>query len=220
MKGKRKKTEQINERDGFFLAAREKEVDFKWMDLKGKTVLVDHFFQPYAMFQYALKQEGLTMDDITIIDAGDVETMQKSFLAGQGDYIHLQGPYPQQLQNQQLAYVVASIGESIGEVAFSSLCADRQWLKTPNAKKFIMAYQQAMDFTINTDAEKLADLLKQGGFFKEIDQGVLKHTIQSYKDLGTWKSDISISHHSFDKLCQVFNSTEMKSRYSDMIVTL
>ncbi|MEJ2366404.1 MAG: hypothetical protein P8017_17350, partial [Deltaproteobacteria bacterium] len=44
---------QINERDGFFIAARHPESEFNWNQLVGKEVLVDHFFQPMAMFRYA-----------------------------------------------------------------------------------------------------------------------------------------------------------------------
>lgn len=50
---------QINERDGFFLAGRFPEPDFQWSRLVGRTVLVDHFFQPMAMFKYALHRQGV-----------------------------------------------------------------------------------------------------------------------------------------------------------------
>ena len=60
---------QINERDGFYIAAREKDNDFTWQKLKGKKVLVDHFFQPYAMLNYALHKNNMSMSDLEVIDA-------------------------------------------------------------------------------------------------------------------------------------------------------
>ena len=40
---------QINERDGFFIAGRQRDEDFTWKKLIGREVLVDHFFQPMAI---------------------------------------------------------------------------------------------------------------------------------------------------------------------------
>ncbi|MCK4707972.1 MAG: ABC transporter substrate-binding protein, partial [Gammaproteobacteria bacterium] len=78
---------QINERDGFFIAARERDNNFSWEKLKGKAVLVDHFFQPYAMFSYALMKKGMSLDDLNVIDAGDVDQIENAFRQGQGDYV-------------------------------------------------------------------------------------------------------------------------------------
>ena len=100
---------QINERDGFFIAGRKPEVDFHWQNLIGKEVLVDHFFQPMAMFRYALHKQGVDEKQIRIIDAGNVEAIDRGFRAGAGDYVHQQGPAPQQLVKDGIAHVVASV---------------------------------------------------------------------------------------------------------------
>ena len=52
--------------------------------------------------------------------------MVAAFRSGAGDYVHLQGPAPQQLEADGVGHVVASVGEAIGPVAFSSLCARRR----------------------------------------------------------------------------------------------
>ena len=44
---------QINERDGFFLAGRHAEPDFRWTNLEGKKLLADHGLQPLVMLKYA-----------------------------------------------------------------------------------------------------------------------------------------------------------------------
>jgi NitT/TauT family transport system substrate-binding protein len=116
---------QINERDGFFLVGRRLEPDFSWPHLLGKSVVADHFFQPLAMFRYALHRQGIDASRLRLIDAGDVEAIDRAFRAGQGDYVHLQGPAAQQLEQDGVGHVVAAVGEAIGPVAFSSLCAAR-----------------------------------------------------------------------------------------------
>ncbi len=193
---------QINERDGFFIAGREPETDFQWSNLIGKQVLVDHLFQPLAMFRYALHQEGIDENQINIIDAGDVGAMDDAFRNGQGDYIHQQGPAPQQLESDGIAHVVASVGEAIGPVAFSSLCALRSWVETDMAKSFMRAYRAARAYVIEAPAREIAH--KEAVYFPNIDPDVLTQTIATYQTLGCWSPDPIISQTAYNHLLDVF----------------
>jgi len=193
---------QINERDGFFIAGRTPEPAFSWDRLKGREILVDHFFQPLAMFRYALHKKGIAEHEIKIVDAGNVDAIDSAFRAGQGDYVHQQGPFPQQLEKDGVAYVVASVGEAIGPVAFSSLCATREWLQTDMAQAFMRAYRRARQFVIEAPADEIAAL--ESDFFPGIDPQVLTDTIATYQGLGCWTADASITHEAYDKLLDVF----------------
>lgn len=195
---------QINARDGFFIAAREKDENFTWDKLVGKKVLVDHFFQPYAMFKYALKQKGIAMESIEVIDAGTVEQIDLAFRNGEADYVHQQGPAPQQLEFEGLAHVVASIGEVIGPVAFSSLCASREWLRTDMAKAFMQSYYNALKYVQSAAADEIAAREMEAGFFPGVEAKVLSQTIQYYQQLGCWELDPVISKNSYEKLLDVF----------------
>ena len=193
---------QINERDGFFLAGRDAETSFDWTTLRGREVLVDHFFQPLAMFKYALHKQGIAFDDIKVIDAGDVAAIDLAFRHGQGDFVHQQGPAPQQLEQDGLGHVVASIGEVVGPVAFSSLCAHRDWLETDMAQSFMQAYRKARQFTIDTSPQELARLIQV--FFPVVDPVVLAHTLRTYQQLGCWTPDPTISESAYERLLDVF----------------
>ena len=70
---------QINRLDGFFIAGRAAEPDFDWSRLAGREVLVDHLFQPLAMFRYALHRHGIDAAKVKIVDAGSVEEMDCAF---------------------------------------------------------------------------------------------------------------------------------------------
>ena len=193
---------QINERDGFFLAGREADGEFDWSKLVGREVLVDHFFQPLAMFRYALHKQGIRIEDIKVIDAGDVAAIDRAFRQGRGDYVHQQGPAPQQLELEGLGHVVASVGEVVGPVAFSSLCAKREWLETDMAQAFMRAYRKARQFAIDAPVEELAKLLQ--GFFPTINPAVLGRTLHTYQQLGCWTPDPAISRAAYDNLLDVF----------------
>jgi len=118
---------QVNEKDGFFITARRPDPNFTWDKLKSGKILVDHGVQPLAMFKYACFKKGLDWKSLDIVDAG-MGAMDQAFRNGTGDYIHQQGPAPQQLEHDGVGHVVASLGDAIGPLAFSSLAATREWL--------------------------------------------------------------------------------------------
>ncbi len=192
----------INDRDGFYLTARESYKDFKWSDLEGQNVLVDHLFQPLATLRYVMHINGADFNQVKVIDAGDVAQMDAAFRQGQGTFVHQQGPAPQQLEQDGLGHMVASVGEALGPIAFSSLCATRDWLKTDMAASFLEAYQQGMDAVINLSAAQIADTIHD--FLPGIHREVLVKTLDDYKKLDTWKSNISINTNSYDNLLKVF----------------
>ena len=146
---------QINEKDGFFLTGRAPD-PLHVGHAAGQAVLADHGGQPLAMFKYACHKRGL---DYAAIQAVDVPAgqMDGAFRKGDGDYIHQQGPAPQQLEHDKVGHVVASVGEAIGPVAFSSLAATREWLRTDMARRFMRAYRKARTWLISTPAETVAE---------------------------------------------------------------
>ncbi|WP_198263546.1 ABC transporter substrate-binding protein [sulfur-oxidizing endosymbiont of Gigantopelta aegis] len=192
----------INKRDGFYLTAREPNDSFQWSDLEGQEVLVDHLFQPHATLRYAMYLNGADFDKIKIIDAGNVAEMDQAFRSGQGAYVHQQGPAPQQLEKDGYGKIVASIGEAFDPIAFSSLCATREWLKSDMADSFMEAYQQAMHDTLEMPANKIANIIQP--LLSNIDSDVLVTTIDDYKKLNTWQADIQINKNSYDNLLKVF----------------
>jgi len=205
---------QINSRDGFFIASRLKEKEFNWDRLIGKKVLVDHFFQPMAMFKYALFRKNVNWSDIDVIDAGNVDEIDARFRNGLGDYVHQQGPAPQQLEADGLASVVASVGEAIGPVAFSSLSATEEWLNTDTASVFFNIYKQALGECQKNDARDIAKKLQDYGFLNNINFNTLCETIKTYQTLGCWNHDGHINMTEYNTLLDVFEYNQLiKHRY-------
>jgi len=149
---------QINEMDGFFITGRAADAAFSWDKLRGARVLVDHGGQPLAMFKYACHRRGL---DFTAIQALHVPSgeMEARFRKGEGDYIHLQGPHPQQLEHDEVGHVVAPVGPAIGPCAFSSLAATREWLRGDAARRFMRAYRKARAWVVTSPAAAIAEAL-------------------------------------------------------------
>ena len=147
---------QINGTDGFFMTAREADDSFDWHKLEGAEVLVHHGGQPMTMFAYACHKAGIDMDKINIIDAGNGAEMDTAFRAGKGDYIHQQGPAPQQLQADGQGVVVAALGTAIGACAFSSLASTPEFLDSDRALAFTRAFVRAKAYLAETPAAEIA----------------------------------------------------------------
>ena len=209
---------QINEMDGFFLTGRAADPAFTWDTLRGKRVLVDHGGQPLAMFKYACHRRGLPYEAITAVDVPSA-AMDAAFRKGDGDYIHQQGPAPQQLEHDGAGHIVASVGQAIGPCAFSSLAATREWLGTDAAKRFMRAYRKARAWVIATPAATIAEA--EASFFPEIDRAVLGATIAYYQKLGCWTPHVEITRPAFEATLDVFQHARLITKrhaYDDVVV--
>ena len=209
---------QINEKDGFFLTGRTPDPAFTWDKLKGRKVIVDHGTQPMAMFKYACFKRGLDFKAIDAIDAGTTDKMITAFRAGEGDFIHLQGPSPQQLEHDHVGHVVAAVGDAIGPCAFSSLAATREWLASDMAKAFMRGYRKARAWLIATPAAEVAKA--EASFFPGADSAVLAATIAAYQKLGNWTPHVEITRPAFEATLDIFQHSGLitkRHKYEDVV---
>jgi NitT/TauT family transport system substrate-binding protein len=210
---------QINERDGFLIAARHSDPSFSWDKLRSGGFMFVHGGQPQAMLAYAMHKKGVDLKQVQGINAGSSEAMMAAWRQGQGDYFHEQGPYPQQIEHEQVAHVVASVGEAIGPVAFSSLSATREWLQRPEAKRFMRAYRKAREWVNTAPAAEIAKA--EQSFFPQIDPRALEATIAFYQRLGCWSPPVTISQATYEVALDVFQHSQLITRrhpYDQVVV--
>lgn len=83
----------LTKRDGAFLVSREKIEDFKLEDLKGKYVIGGRKGgMPEMTFEYTLKENGISLDELTIDTSVDFASMAGTFIGGLGDFVTLFEP--------------------------------------------------------------------------------------------------------------------------------
>jgi NitT/TauT family transport system substrate-binding protein len=193
---------QINQRDGFFIAARGDRSSFTWKDLEGARLIADHAQQPFAMLKHALHLRGVDINRVNLIDAGGPDTMERAFREGRGDFVHLQGPAPQQLELDAVGKVVASVGEANPPVAFSSLMAMRDFLATEKAAAFMRAYLKGLRFVIQSPAQEIAEV--EAPFFPGASMEAITLAISAYQQLGTWRSDPRITREQYEVAMDIF----------------
>jgi len=204
---------QVNEMDGFFLTARKSDPAFAWKKLEGAEVVTFKGGQPHAMFKYACHRAGIDYSKIKLITPGGPADIDKAFREGQGQYVHQQGPFPQQLQADGIGHVVAQVGPLIGPCGFSSLAATREWLKTDMAKAFVRAYRKTRAYMNETPAAAIAKAEKP--YFPKIDEAVLAECIAAYQKLGCWTPHVEITRAAYEKTLDIFEfNGQLKQRYA------
>ena len=210
---------QINQRDGFFIAARRPQGEFKWSDLLDGKLMFVHGGQPQAMLRYALHREGIDLAQVRGINAGDTDGMMAAFRRGEGDFFHEQGPYPHQLEHDGIARVVASVGEVVGPVAFSSLASLPEWLGSREGRRFVRAYTRSRRWVNEAPAGEVAQRLLP--LFPGVTLSVLARSIEAYQRLGTWSGDLGIELAHYEAALDVFLHSRLISKrhpYTAMVI--
>jgi NitT/TauT family transport system substrate-binding protein len=202
----------INRRDGFFLVERGPRAGresigsaFNWKQLEGKALLADHGSQPLAMLRYALQFNGVEERKVHILNAGSAEEMALQFRAGEGNFVHLQAPAPQLLEQDGIGWTVASVGASMPPNAFSTLCASREFISGETCRAFVKAFAEAKEWVRQTPAEEIA--AKEFPWFPGVGIVPLTEAISQYKSIGTWNGGIEIPRDLYEQSLNVFEST-------------
>lgn len=195
---------QINQRDGFFLVARQPDAAFEWTELAGQTVLADHGVQPLVMLKYAAGSNGLEWARVDAINAGAPDEMARAFRQGRGAYVHLQSPDAHQLECDGAGYVVASVGASMAPVAFSSLCCSRDFVKTETFRQFVEAYREAREWVRTASAVEVARA--ESGFFAGYSLDALAAAVGRYQTVGCWEGGVEIPRRLYEQSLNVFQA--------------
>lgn len=193
---------QVNEMDGFFIAAKKPDSNFNWKKLEGAKVLLFEGGQPLVMFKYACHKAGIDFDKINVVNVGGAAAMDAAFREGAADYVQQQGPFPQQLAADNLGHIVAQVGEQVGLCGFSSLAATTEWLETDMAKAFARAYKKARVYMNEQNAEVIA--AAQQEYFPKIDGKVLTNCIATYQKLGNWSPHIEITEQAYEATLDIY----------------
>ena len=215
---------QLTQRAGNFLVAREEMPDFKWNDLRGKTVLGGRKGgMPQMVFEYILKQQGLDpQKDVTINQNIDFGSTAAAFAEGQADYTVEFEPGATTLETSQKGYVVASLGEDSGYVPYTAFSAKKSYIEKnkETIQGFTNALQKGMDFVQTHTPEEIAKVIEPQ--FKETDLDTITTIVSRYYEQNTWKEDLIFEKESFELLQNILESAEeltKRAPYEELVTT-
>ena len=213
---------QLTQRAGNFLVGREADDDFKWEDLKGKTVIGGRTGgMPQMIFEYILKLHGIDpKTDLEIIQNIDFGVTAEAFAAGTGQYTVEFEPHATALEEKGAGHVIASLGVDSGYVPYTCFSALDSYIKeNPEIiQKFTNAIQKGLDYVAGHTPEEIATVIAPQ--FEETDFDTLKTIIERYHEQDTWKTDTIFTQDAFDLMQDILSEAgQLTTRvpYEDLV---
>ena len=191
----------LTNKDGSFIVSREKIDDFSLEDLKGKYIIGGRKGgMPEMTLEYTLKQNGISLDEVTIDTSVEFANMASAFISGTGDFVTLFEPSATKLENEGKGYVVASLGEYGGNTPYTSYNALKSYIKNnkDTIKKFTKAINKGLKYVDKTDNKTLAKELVD--YFPDMKEDELEKMVERYKSINAWKKTTYFSEEEFDHM--------------------
>ncbi len=210
---------QLTKRDGSFLVSRKPEPNFQWSDLAGKEVLAGRKGGVPAMtFEYVLTQRNV--QNVTLNYDVAFNLMTSAFEAGTADYCTMFDPVAYEYEAAGKGYVVASVGEASGEVPYTCFLAKNSWLRKneKTAQGFLRAVTKAVKYVRETPANTAA--AKLTSYFDGTTQASLAASLERYKTIDAWRTSLTMTEASFNRLQDVIeNAGELtrRAKMSEMV---
>ncbi len=201
---------QLTHKDGSFLLAREKNDNFQWTDLKGKTIIGGRKGgMPEMTLEYVLKKAGLTIGqndekaEVNIRTDVSFDVMAGVFTAGQSDYVTLFEPSASQVVLNGIGHIVASIGASSGEVPYTCYSVTKKYMENNEdiLKKFTTAIGKGIDYLLTSSKEDIIKALKPS--FTSSSDEEISNVINNYLSIDVWSRDLSLNNDSYNRLIEI-----------------
>lgn len=199
---------QLTKRDGCFLVSKNPEPNFTWQDLENKEIIIGRKGGLPAMtFQYLVKNLGLT-EGVNVNLRTDIQfnLMAPTFETSSSDYVTLFEPVATEFVKQGKGYIVASVGAQSGEIPYTSFIALDSFLKDNKTKveKFVTAMYKALKYTQEAPAMEVAEVLVK--HFKTSEVTAVAESLENYKSVDTWMTNMALPEEMFNKLIEVINN--------------
>lgn len=196
---------QLTARDGSFFMARDLNEEFRWENVKGKTIVgARKGGVPQMVLEWVLKQNGIQpFVDVNIITNLAFEAAVGAYQAGVGDYIAQFEPAMSQVEQLGGGKIVASLGEEAGPITYTVYHVRRRTLQErPDLLiGFTRAIIRGQQWVHENTAETIATVVTP--YFPDIALEILAKTIERYKSINAWPLNPILSEEEFMNLQKV-----------------
>lgn len=213
---------QLTQRAGNFLVSREPMDDFRWSDLRGKSILGGRKGgMPQMVFEYILKKNNLDPEtDMDIDQSIDFGSTAAAFSGGQGEFTVEFEPGATTLEKEGVGYVVASLGVDSGYVPYTAYNARQSFIEeNPELiQGFTNALQKGMDYVQNHTPEEIAQVIAPQ--FQETELEDITTIVTRYYEQDTWKDNLIFEEESFTLLQDILDEAgelEQRVPYEDLV---
>ncbi|AEV68220.1 ABC transporter substrate-binding protein [Acetivibrio clariflavus] len=215
---------QLTKRDGSFLVSRNPEPDFKWSNVRGKTIIGGRKGGvPEMTLEYVLKKNNIIPGKDVYIDTSvQFALMGPAFTGGKGDYVTLFEPVASAVEKEGKGYIVASIGAESGEIPYTAYYAKKSYIEKNKdvIEKFTRAIYKGQKWVDENSPEEIAKAIQPS--FPDSDLDILTTVAKRYKEIDAWCKDPIMSKESLELLQRVMKEAgelEKEAKYEDLVTT-
>lgn len=196
---------QLTQTDGSFLVGRTAQDDFSWENLRGSSIIGGREGGvPLMTLLHVLRKNGLEPGrDVDVITNIQFDLMGGAFAAGEGDYVTLFEPTASEFEQEGKGYVLASVGEAAGAVAYTCYMTKASTIqKNPVlVQSFLRAIRRAQSWIAQTDSAEVARVIAPA--FPDADEDVLQKVVERYRSIDAWRDEPSLNEESLENLMQI-----------------
>ncbi len=208
---------QLTKRDGSFLVSRKDEPNFKVKDLENKNIIAGRRGgMPAMALQYVCNKNGLyNGQNLTLNYDIQFNLTTAAFEEGIGDYVTMFEPLASEYQRAGKGYIVASIGEEVGEVPYTCFMARESYFKDNQKvlESFTKAVYKAIKYIEQADVEEVAKCLITQ--FPSTSLQSICDSVNSYKRIDAWMHNMSMTEESFITLQDIMRNAGELSQNAD-----
>lgn len=199
---------QLTQTDGSFLVGRHDVKDFKWEDVKGKSIIGGRpGGVPEMSLEYVLKKHGIQPGkDVNLLTNIAYTATAGAFKAGTGDYVALFEPTGSMLQQDKSGYIVASIGKSAGVIPYTCYFSTKSYMdKNPEIiEKFTKAIYKGQIWVQNHNDEEVSKSIKS--FFPGTDESIIISVVKNYRSINAFASTPVMKEENLNRLMDIIQS--------------
>ena len=215
---------QLTKRDGSFLMGRTPDDDFKWTDVKGKTIIGGRAGGvPEMTLEYVLRKNGLEPGkDVEVLTNIQFNLMGGAFEGGTGDYVTLFEPTASTFEKEGKGYILDAVGAESGEVPYTAFMAKKSYINEhPEIiEKFLRAIYKGQQFVKKASDEEVAKAIVS--FFPDTTEESLVMVAKSYRAIDAWMDTPVMKEEAFNRLQDIIIQAgvlEDKVDFADVVDT-
>lgn len=213
---------QLTQTDGAFLISREENNNFKWQDLKGKTIIPGRKGGvPYMTLSYVIRKNGMNPEtDMVLDDSIQFDLMAGAFSGGNADFVTLFEPTASMTEQAGKGYIVASVGEEAGKVAYTAYFAKKSYLEENDelVQKFVNAIYEGQKWVESHTDKDVAEAIVS--FFPDTDLSLLETVVKRYRSIEAWKTNPKLEEKDFELLETIIEEAgelDKKAPYTEVV---
>ena len=158
--------------------------------------------------EYTLKENGISLNDLTFDTSIAFASMNGAFISGVGDYVTVFEPSGLQLEKEGYGHVVASLGKLGGEVPYTTFMSKKSYIKNNSdvIEGFTKAIQKGLDYTFShTDSQIAKKLIN---YFPDISLNDLTEVIKRYRENDSWYKTTYITEEGFKRVQDIMKNSK------------